>query len=230
MVDIFISGQEGRIETRYLPPRTPAFPVAIILHPHPLQGGRLDNAVIQTISCAFHQQGFGTMRFNFRGVGNSEGLYSGGEGELNDTATIVDWLQSSQRVAHRLWIAGFSFGSWIAMQLLMRRPEIEGFVIASPPSHSFDFSFLAPCPVSGQIIYGKDDSIIPQESVDNLAAKLNAQKGIDIDYKVLDGADHSFNNKLDALFQTISLYIQKVVETDYPHLLEEPKGPMVRVL
>jgi alpha/beta superfamily hydrolase len=210
MVDVFISGPDGRIEARYLPPRSSSFPVVVVLHPHPLQGGKMDNAVVQTMSSAFHQQGFGTLRFNFRGVGYSEGVYGGGDGELNDAATVVDWLQSSQRIAHRLWVAGFSFGAWIAMQLLMRRPEIEGFIVTSPPVHAFDFNFLAPCPVSGQIICGEIDSIVPKLLVDALVTKLNHQRGIQIDYQVVEGADHSFNEKLDNLNRTMSSYIRKV--------------------
>jgi alpha/beta superfamily hydrolase len=180
----------------------------------------MDNDVVKAIGCAFHRHGFGTLRFNFRGVGRSEGMYSGGEGELNDAAAVIDWVQSSQRVAHRLWIAGFSFGAWIAMQLLMRRPEIEGFVIASPPAHAFDFNFLAPCPVSGQILYGNKDTIVPKESVDNLVDKLNGQRGIKIRYDVIDGADHSFNGYLDELQERIGDYIgsclpKYVSETDY---------------
>ncbi|MDR2464342.1 MAG: alpha/beta hydrolase [Holosporales bacterium] len=207
MADIFIRGQGGRLEARYLPPRTKNHPVVVILHPHPLQGGRMDNDVVNTIGCAFHQQGVGTLRFNFRGVGRSEGYYSGGEGELNDAAAVIDWLQASRRIVHRLWISGFSFGSWIAMQLLMRRPEIEGFVIASPPAHAFDFNFLAPCPVSGQILYGSSDSIVPRESVDNLVNKLNGQKGININYQVINDADHSFNGKLDDVQNLIGTYV-----------------------
>jgi alpha/beta superfamily hydrolase len=167
----------------------------------------MDNDVVQAIGSAFHQQGFGILRFNFRGVGRSEGVYSGGEGELHDAATVIDWVQSSQKIAHRLWIAGFSFGSWIAMQLLMRRPEIEGFVIASPPAHAFDFSFLAPCPVSGQVLYGNKDSIVPKESVDNLVDKLNNQRGIKILYSVIDDADHSFNGQLGRFEDEIIKYL-----------------------
>lgn len=207
MPDILIKGQEGRLEARYLPPRSLKHPVVVILHPHPLQGGRMDNDVVQAIGSAFHQQGFGILRFNFRGVGRSEGVYSGGEGELHDAATVIDWVQSSQKIAHRLWIAGFSFGSWIAMQLLMRRPEIEGFVIASPPAHAFDFSFLAPCPVSGQVLYGNKDSIVPKESVDNLVDKLNNQRGIKILYSVIDDADHSFNGQLGRFEDEIIKYL-----------------------
>lgn len=209
-LDVFIKGQGGRLEARYLPPRAPIYPVVLLLHPHPMQGGRMDNAVIQAMSCAFHQEGFGTLRFNFRGVGRSEGLYGGGEGELNDAATVIDWVQSSQRVAHRLWVAGFSFGSWIAMQLLMRRPEIESFVIASPPAHAFDFNFLAPCPVSGQLIYGGADAIVPKDSVDSLVGKLDTQRSIRVDYQVISEADHAFTGKLDELQDVITQYIQAV--------------------
>jgi alpha/beta superfamily hydrolase len=173
----------------------------------------MDNDVVKAIGSAFHQQGFGTLRFNFRGVGRSEGVYSGGEGELNDTAAVIDWVQSSQRVAHRLWVAGFSFGAWIAMQLLMRRPEIEGFVIASPPVHAFDFNFLAPCPVSGQILYGDHDSIVPKECVDVLVDKLNGQRGIRITYDVIGDADHSFNGQLNTLQERIDSYIGTCLPT-----------------
>ncbi|MDR1112297.1 MAG: alpha/beta hydrolase [Bacteroidales bacterium] len=207
MADIFIRGQVGRLEARYLPPRTKNHPVVVVLHPSQLQGGRMNNDVINTICLAFHRHGFGTLRFNFRGVGRSEGSYSGGDGELNDAATVVDWLQSSQRVAHRLWISGFSFGALIAMQILMRRPEIEGFVIVSPPVSLYDFGFLAPCPVSGQLLYGSRDAIVPRESVDNLVMKLNGQKGILIDYQVIDGADHSFNGRLADVQNVISAYV-----------------------
>lgn len=207
MVDIFIRGLDGRIEARYLPPRSAAYPVVAILHPHPLQGGRMDNEVVQSMSAAFHRQGFGTLRFNFRGVGKSEGVYSGGEGELNDAAAALDWLQSSQHVAHRLWVAGFSFGAWIAMQLLMRRPELEGFVIAAPPAHSCDFNFLAPCPVSGQIIYGEEDRIVPKESVDALVEKINAQRSVQVDYRIIPGAGHAFKQQLALLEQAIEEYV-----------------------
>lgn len=160
------------------------------------------------MSCAFHQEGFGTLRFNFRGVGRSEGNYGSGEGELNDAAAVIDWIQSSQRIAHRLWVAGFSFGSWIAMQLLMRRPEIESFVIVSPPAHAFDFSFLAPCPVSGQLVYGETDAIVPKSAVDGLVGKLDTQKGVRVDYQVIEGADHAFTGKLDELQDAISRYVR----------------------
>lgn len=174
----------------------------------------MDNAVVQAMSHAFHEQGFGTLRFNFRGVGRSQGAYTDGEGEMNDAASVVDWLQSSQRIAYRIWIAGFSFGAWTAMQLLMRRPEIEGFVVASLPAHAFDFSFLAPCPVSGLVLYGDCDKIIPAEAMRALVARLNTQRSIFVDYQVVKGADHSFSGHLDELKKAITKYLQHRLESD----------------
>jgi len=80
---------------------------------------------------------------------------------------------------------GFSFGAWIGMQLLMRRPEIEGFISIAPPANLYDFSFLAPCPSSGLIIHGDKDAVVPHKDVTSLVDKLKTQKGIVIDQKVI---------------------------------------------
>ncbi|MDR0624884.1 MAG: alpha/beta hydrolase [Holosporales bacterium] len=213
MVDIFINGPDGRLEARYLPPSNSALPVVTILHPHPLKGGRMDNDVVQCMSKAFHEQGFGTLRFNFRGVGRSEGVFGDGEGELNDAAAALDWLQSSQYLTNSLWVAGFSFGAWIAMQLLMRRPEFERFVIVNPQIDTFDFNFLAPCPVSGQIIYGEQDKTVSQAAVENLVAKIRAQRGLNICYDTISGANHSFDGLLDKLNKCIQEYVKRELAT-----------------
>src|SRR3546814_10687549 len=88
----------------------------------------MNNKVVYSLYQTFVARGFSTLRFNFRGVGRSQGVYTGGEGELSDAATALDWLQTYNPNARYCWIAGFSFGAWIGMQLLMRRPEITGFV------------------------------------------------------------------------------------------------------
>jgi alpha/beta superfamily hydrolase len=171
----------------------------------------MDNDVIQTMSKAFLERGFGTLRFNFRGVGRSEGTFGGGEGELSDAAAALDWLQSSQYVAHRLWIAGFSFGAWIAMQLLMRRPELERFVITSPQIGMFDFNFLAPCPVSGMVISGGKDKTVQQSSVDSFVEKIRLQKGLQIDYTIVEDASHSFDGRLDQLNNVVQEYVKQTI-------------------
>ena len=86
------------------------------------------NKIVYNIYHAFKNIGFATLRFNFRGVGKSQGSYDNGVGELTDAAAALDWLQNENPTAQNTWIAGFSFGSWLALQLLMRRPEIAGFI------------------------------------------------------------------------------------------------------
>jgi alpha/beta superfamily hydrolase len=93
--------------------------------------------------------------------------------------------------------------------LLMRRPEITGFVSVSPPANMYDFSFLAPCPASGLITQGDQDDIVPQESVTELIAKLAKQKDVIIDHQVLKGATHFYNDHLEELEQTVSGYLDR---------------------
>ena len=93
MAEVLIAGPVGRIEARYHQCKNPNAPIAIILHPHPEHGGTMNNKVTYALFRAFVEQGFNAIRFNFRGVGRSEGKYDHGEGELSDAAACLDWLQ-----------------------------------------------------------------------------------------------------------------------------------------
>ena len=211
MPEIIIPGPEGRLEARYQKGKNQKSPLCLVLHPHPRQGGTMNNKIVYNIYHAFKNLGFATLRFNFRGVGKSQGSYDSGVGELTDAASALDWLQNENPSAQNTWIAGFSFGSWLALQLLMRRPEIAGFVAVSPPANLYDFSFLAPCPASGLIIQGTDDKIVESEVVTELVNKLNKQKNLKIMYKKLTGADHFFKNELDNIQDTITKYVRKSI-------------------
>jgi len=178
MPEVNISGPAGRIEARYHHERGQNTPVALILHPHPQFGGTMNNQVVYHLYYAFQRRGFSVLRFNFRGVGRSEGLFDNGPGELADAATALDWLQAYNADAATCWIAGVSFGAWIAMQLLMRRPEIEGFISVAPPANLYDFTFLAPCPSSGLMVNGAKDRVVPTEAVRGLVDRLKTQKGM----------------------------------------------------
>jgi alpha/beta superfamily hydrolase len=161
----------------------------------------MNNRVTHTLYRSFAEQGASVLRFNFRGVGSSEGSFGNGDGEIEDAASALDWLRTVNSKNRPLWVAGFSFGSWVSMQLLMRRPEVSGFISVSPPANLYDFNFLAPCPVSGMILYGKKDTIVTEESVDALVRKLNSQRGIQIDYRVLSEADHFYTDHLKEVYQ-----------------------------
>lgn len=209
MPEIIFNGPEGRLEGRYSHSKTPDAPLALILHPNPEHGGTMNNKISYLMFQAMVARGFSTLRFNFRGVGRSQGMHDRGEGELSDAASALDWMQELNKNAPYVWVAGFSFGAWIGMQLLMRRPEIEGFISVAPPANLYDFSFLAPCPSSGLIIQGDNDDLVPQEPVEKLVEKLHLQKGIEIDHRVVSGANHFFHNKTDDLIGHIHDHMNK---------------------
>ena len=209
MPEVIINGAEGRLEGRYSPAKSDRAPVAVLLHPHPQYGGTMHNKVVFTLNQCFLQAGFATLRFNFRGVGRSQGSFARGEGELTDAASALDWIQTYNANASACWIAGFSFGAWIGMQLLMRRPEIEGFISVAAPANRFDFSFLAPCPSSGLFVHGSQDRVAPAKDVISVIEKVKTQKGIQLEHQIVDGANHFFENKTDELMDVVNTYLDK---------------------
>ncbi|SDW44492.1 alpha/beta hydrolase [Litoreibacter albidus] len=211
MPEVIFPGPEGRLEGRYHPHKGKRdAPIAIILHPHPQFGGTMNNRVVYNLHYKFHNMGFNVLRFNFRGVGRSQGEYDQGIGELSDAASALDYLQSLNQNAKHCWVAGFSFGAWIGMQLLMRRPEITGFISVSPPANMYDFSFLAPCPASGLMINGLGDRVAPPQDTVTLVNKLHEQKGITITHQEVEGAGHFFeNDHMDTLTNSVEEYVQR---------------------
>jgi uncharacterized protein len=211
MPEVTINGPAGRLEGRYTHNKAQGAPIALVLHPHPQHGGTMNNRVVYTLFQAFVAAGFSTLRINFRGVGRSQGKFDRGEGELADAAAGVDWLQTYNPSASQIWIAGFSFGAWIGMQLLMRRPEFDGFVVAAPPANLYDFSFLAPCPSSGLILQGDKDDVVAEPAVAKLAEKISKQRGLQIDYKVVPGANHYFQDRSEQVLEYTTGYLKKAV-------------------
>ena len=213
MPEVIFNGPDGRLEGRYHPAPEEGAPIALTLHPHPQFGGTMNNRVVYNLHQAFVQRGFAVLRFNFRGVGRSQGRYDGGVGELSDAAAALDWMQTLNPNARACWIAGYSFGAWISMQLLMRRPEISGFISIAPPANMFDFTFLAPCPASGLILHGTKDETVPEQDVANLAERLQAQRGIKIDYRKIPGATHFFEDKHDRLVKEVGNYLDDALKS-----------------
>ncbi|MCB1538848.1 MAG: alpha/beta hydrolase [Rhodospirillales bacterium] len=203
MPEVIINGPAGRIEGRYTHSKLPNAPLALVLHPHPEHGGTMNNKIAYSLHQIFVARGFSTLRFNFRGVGKSQGDHDKGEGELSDAAAALDWMQALNPNAPYVWVGGFAFGAWIGMQLLMRRPEIRGFISVTPPANVYDFSFLAPCPTSGLIIHGANDDMVQPQPVQKLVDKLRMQKGIKIDHRMVDGANHFFKNRMGELVEAV---------------------------
>src|SRR3954462_6033769 len=196
MPEVVLTGAAGRIEGRYSQGKSETAPVALILHPHPKAGGQMNNPVAVQLFHLFMKRGFSVLRINFRGVGRSQGEFDGGIGELADAATALDWLQTTNPAASQCWVAGYSFGAWISMQLLMRRPETDGFISVSPPTNVYDFSFLAPCPASALMRPAAADTVATPTEVERVVAKLRTQKGISIAYELVDNATHFWADHL----------------------------------
>lgn len=211
MPDVNFLGPNGRLEAKYFAQKNNESPIAVILHPHPLHGGTMNNKVTYRLFETFVRHGFSVLRFNFRGVGNSEGTFDNGVGELSDAAAALDWLHAQHPHTPEIWLAGFSFGAWITMQMLMRRPDLKRFIAVAPPAGMYDFTFLSPCPTSGLVIYGTADEITPPQDTENMLKKSTRQKGITISAAKIQGADHFFTNQQDELAATMSAYLQREV-------------------
>src|ERR1700734_760678 len=214
MPEVVLTGAAGRIEARYSPGKKDNAPIALILHPHPRAGGDMNHPVAAQLFLLFMKRGFSVLRFNFRGVGRSQGEFDAGIGELADAATALDWLQTTNPQASQTWVAGYSFGAYIGMQLLMRRPETDGFISVSPPTNPYDFSFLAPCPASGLFLHGSAATITQPIEVERVVSKLRTQKGIVIDYDLVEGASHFWQNQLPEVEKRVGAYLDRRLEAE----------------
>ena len=206
--EIFIPGPAGRLEAKYFKSKKQTPPIALILHPHPQYGGTMNNRVVQIMYNIFVQNGFSVIKINFRGVGKSEGVFDNGQGELSDAAAALDWIERQNLDYSQCWVSGFSFGSLICMQLIMRRPEVNNFIAVSPQPNVYDFSFLAPCPTSGQVVYSENDELVTKESINELDTRIKNQKGVEVAFSKIKSSNHFFKNKENELSSEIEKYIK----------------------
>jgi hypothetical protein len=209
--EIFIPGTCGRIQAKYFKNKQQGSPIALVLQPHPQYGGTMNNRIVyETYNC-FYKNNFSVIRINFRGVGKSDGVFDNGQGELSDAAAALDWIEKENPGYSQCWVSGFSFGSLICMQLIMRRPEVSKFITISPQPNLYDFSFLSPCPISGIVIYGKNDELVHVDNILNLKKRLSMQKNIDVKFESIPSANHFYKNKEKELATVINRYIKDKV-------------------
>jgi alpha/beta superfamily hydrolase len=167
--------------------------VAIILHPHPLYGGTLNNKVVHCLSKTCNQLGIPSLRFNFRGVGESTGVYDDGRGETEDCLAVLDWVQE-RRPGFDIWLAGFSFGAYVAYRSVHSHPRISHLLTVAPPVNLFDFGSLPTPACSWTLIQGELDELVPAARVANWVDTLPVQPR-----KILLPADHFFHGQFNAM-------------------------------
>ncbi len=136
----------------------------------------------------------------------------------------MDYMENLTESPRYVWCAGYSFGAWITLQLLMRRPEIDGFLAIAPPANHYDFSFLAPCPASGLIISGDQDAVSKPADVERALTKVRIQKGEVIERASIEGANHFFKDRHEALIEMCSAYVDRRLVEDEDKLRREAEA------
>jgi len=192
-----IAGPAGALQIlEEVPAETPAA-VALICHPHPLHGGSLNNKVVHQLAKTFTELGAVSIRFNFRGIGESEGEYDEGRGELQDLLAVAAWAQARWPELP-LWLGGFSFGGFIALQAAQKLAP-QRLVTVAPAVNYFADRVLDLSGISWLLIQGDADDIVPAELVTGWTGSLEFQPQL----VLLKGAGHFFHGRLNELKQTI---------------------------
>jgi alpha/beta superfamily hydrolase len=161
----------------------------VLCHPHPQYGGDMDNPVITTAAVVASEEGFSTLRFNFRGVGESEGSYGDGVGERIDVEASIHYLHSTQRDSRLpLILLGYSFGACIGFSVAVHDERIKGMVAIAPPLELYDFGFLKGCKKEKLVIAGNRDFFCPTTQLEAWYQQLEEPKSLIL----IQGADHFF--------------------------------------
>ncbi|HVV69515.1 MAG TPA: alpha/beta fold hydrolase [Gammaproteobacteria bacterium] len=201
---IIIPGPAGQLEALISAPDTQeSTAVGIICHPHPLYGGAMNNKVVTTIARTFHELGLHTVRFNFRGVGKSEGSYAEGIGETEDLRAVSAWARKNYP-NQPIWLAGFSFGSYVAMRIAAAEEVAQLITIAPAVNHvNFGDADQVRCP--WLLIMGEADEIVPVADVKAWVKKLS----VPVRCVFLPGVSHFFHGHLGLLSEELKRNLPK---------------------
>jgi alpha/beta superfamily hydrolase len=201
----FFEGPAGRIEAILKEAASPVTRVAIVCHPHPLFGGTMHNKVVFRIARAFHDAGFAVLRFNFRGTGLSQGEHDEGRGEQEDLRAAMNFIEQKFPDAE-LWLAGFSFGSMVMLRAAACDERVRAIVAAGVPVSRYDFSEVVYCHKPKLFVQGALDQFGSVEDLKRFFSALDEPKTL----KIIEGADHFFEGRLEELMQAVSSFIDDV--------------------
>jgi hypothetical protein len=194
-----LPGPAGELEAALHEREAPSHELtAVVCHPHPSFGGTLHSKVVHRVASTLHDLGADVLRFNYRGVGRSQGAYDEGRGELEDARAAVRWMRARYPGA-RTWLAGFSFGAWIAARLAASDPSIERLILVAPPVKRSGFDVLRHCAVPKLVIQGMADTTCPPQDLEQEFPHWAEPKTL---VRVPD-ATHFFDRQLAALGQAV---------------------------
>jgi len=171
----------------------------VISHPHPLYGGSMHNNVVKAVAHAYQEEGYSTLRFNFRGVERSEGDFGNGVGEQEDVKAALKTLGKKS-----MDLAGYSFGAWVNALGLAKFEEAQRLIMVSPPVSFIDFSFLQYSPKIKLVICGTRDEIAEYKKVEKMLAKWNDQAL----FRVIQGADHFYSGYEEELIDIVGEFLK----------------------
>lgn len=191
----FIQGPAGRLEALLIRPTVPPIGAAVVCHAHPVQGGMMHFKVVFRAAKALQHHGVAALRFNFRGVGLSEGRHDEGRGEQQDVQAALDDLER-RFPGLPLLVGGFSFGSAMALATAARDARVRAaFALGFPITHVPDKGYLASLGVPRLFVQGERDEFGPRAAIESLVAALPEPKEL----HVIPGSDHFFNGHLETL-------------------------------
>lgn len=198
-----IAGPAGTIEAVVEAPEGDAAAFAVVCHPHPLFGGTLDNKVVHTLARTFQELGTPTIRFNFRGVGGSGGVFAEGTGESDDADAVVEWGRQRWPGA-ALWLAGFSFGGAVAIRVAdVKRAELLITVAPAVRRVPVDTSALPRCP--WLIVQGDTDDVVAPAETQAWVARFAPQATV----VLVPGAEHFFHGRLHDLKEIVTRFVEE---------------------
>lgn len=173
---------------------------AVICHPHPQMGGSMFNNVVETACAVFQEAGYSTLRFNFRGVGESGGSYDEGEGEKQDILSACQFMKSQG--IKKIFLVGYSFGAWICCRLLQKQPSLaDEVILISPPQKYFVFDWTGLENVINLIICGDSDLFADATDLRTQALRIFAK------WVLLPATDHFYFGREEQLAQCLNRYI-----------------------
>lgn len=170
----------------------------VVTHPHPLYGGDMNNLVVESIVHVYHMKGYSTLKFNFRGVGRSQGTYDNGLGEQKDVLSALSFL--ADMGMERIDLAGYSFGAWVNAHALQKDTLTKQMIMVSPPVGFMDFKSIVTMNALKFVVTGNRDDIAPADVIEKMMSTWNP----DARFEVIDGADHFYGGYLNQLESVLS--------------------------
>jgi alpha/beta superfamily hydrolase len=202
-VDLY--SDAGRLEALYRDLQDPAG-IAIVCHPLPTGGGTLHNKVVFRAARGLESANVATLRFNFRGVGNSGGHFEGGEGEMKDVRAAIAWVLRKYP-GKKLFVGGFSFGSWVSSRVACETPQVDAMFLIGTPVNKYDFSYIRHCDKPTLFLHGTNDEHGAVEKLEALVHQTRNAESV-----VVTGADHFFTKELDAVEETMRNWATEILE------------------